>query len=169
MAQSIVKIQYAETQASFPVIERTLKEVKKALNERMEGDWAECEWSFHVDWKPAKAPFKEIVINATADIRLPTWPFRKKAPDDCSTEWMRMLKALVQHEYKHRSILKQHATGLKAALDKKLPRTLEEMTTVAQSWYDSHSVAQDKHDTETDHGFKKGVYLTIPGEPKDER
>jgi hypothetical protein len=95
---------------------------------------------------------------------MPVWTAYKKAPKACQEEWDRMWKKLEEHEDGHRLVHLETLTNMQDTLAKQTNLTADQFKAdFAQMEADGQS-NQDKFDTATGHGSKKGVTLNITPE-----
>ena len=106
----------------------------------------------------------EIVGGHT--IEMPVWTGYTKAPQVCQAEWDRMWKALEKHEQGHALIYAEGVLKLEFTLSGIAEGTITvaELSTHLGNAMAKMEQAQDKFETDTDKGRKRGVVLDPPGE-----
>jgi predicted secreted Zn-dependent protease len=161
MAQPTVKLTYAETKTSFPIIAETLGEVLEALQNRSEPEWGRCTWKMDMDYSGKNGAIKSITLTTSTRIELPTWTGYKNAPQECQDEWNRMLRVLTEHEFQHRSILKIHSAEFKQQLESNPPASADDLEKRTTAWLKEQDNRQKKYDKDSKNGQNEGVYLEI--------
>ena len=148
---------------TFKVAAKTLGGAAKELDKRDE--WGKFDGKIGFDYDSDDNDFvTQVTLKPSYTIQMPVWAGYKKAPKACQEEWDRMWKKLEEHEEGHRLIHLETLAKIQSSLDGKtdLPGAQLE-TDFAQMMQDGQD-NQDKFDTSTGNGSKKGVELTIAEE-----
>ncbi len=150
------------TVQSIKISATTLGDAMKELNKLDE--WGMFDGNIGYDYDTEDGLVTEVRLAPKYTINMPTWSGYDKAPQACKDEWDRMYEALVEHEDGHRQILEDTLDTIEKYLkkasdlpEKQFKADFAKMTKAGQA-------NQDKFDTSTGHGSKKGVDLTVSEE-----
>jgi predicted secreted Zn-dependent protease len=161
-----VKIVWAgKDKSTFKVIAKTLGAAAKELDKRDE--WGKFRGKVGFDYQSDENDYvTEVTLKPSYTIEMPVWANYKKAPKACQEEWDRMWKKLEEHEDGHRVIHLETLTTMQNTLGGQTNLPADQLKTDFAQMENDGQDNQDKFDTATDHGAKKGVELTITDECK---
>ena len=169
MADTKTKIKVAvkwgskDTKSSIKIKAKTLGGALKALEKRDE--WGKFDGKIGYAYKAdSDGLVTAVAIKPSYTIQMPSWDGYKKAPKACQTEWDRMWKALEKHEDGHRLIHLETLAIISDWLDKAEDLTVADFKSTFEAKMKEGQKNQDKFDSATGHGEKKGVTLTIASE-----
>jgi predicted secreted Zn-dependent protease len=152
------------TDNSIKITATTLGDVVKELKKLDE--WGEFKGDVGYDYDTENNIVTELRLTPTYTLRMPTWNGYDKAPKACQEEWDRMWPKLEEHEEGHKQIfldtldkIEKHFGKATNLSGKQLEAEFKKLIKTGQSH-------QDKFDTSTGHGSKKGVELIITDECK---
>jgi predicted secreted Zn-dependent protease len=149
--------------ATFKVNAKTLEGAADELSKRDE--WGKFNGKIDYSYDSDENDFvTNVTLKPSYTIDMPVWAAYKKAPKPCQEEWDRMYKALEKHEDGHRLIHLETLATIETALQGKTDYTSTQLDTDFGQMMTSGQTNQDKFDTSTGHGEKKGVTLTITDE-----
>ena len=153
----------AKNTGTFTVKAKTLGEAAKELSKRDE--WGKFHGKIDYAYESDENDFvTKVTLKPSYTISMPAWAAYKKAPKACQQEWDRMYKALEKHEDEHRQIHQALLETIEKALQGKTDYPASELHTDFAQWMQDGQDNQDKFDTATGNGSKKGVELTITDE-----
>jgi hypothetical protein len=153
----------SKTNSTFNVTAKTLGGAAKELDKRDE--WGKFDGKIGFDYKSDENDYvTQVTLKPSYTILMSVWTAYKKAPKACQEEWDRMWKKLEEHEDGHRLVHLETLTNIQDTLSKQTNLTADQFKAdFAQMEVDGQG-NQDKFDTATGHGSKKGVTLNITDE-----
>ena len=152
-----------EKKSSIKIKAKTLGGALKALEKRDE--WGKFDGKIDYSYKAdGDDNVTEVTLKPSYTIQMPTWDGYRKAPKACQKEWDRMWKKLDEHEDGHRLIHLEALAKISHTLGNETDLSVDQFKSdFAQMMQDGQD-NQDKFDTKTGHGSKKGVELNITKE-----
>jgi predicted secreted Zn-dependent protease len=152
-----------EKKSSIRIGGKTLGEALKELLKR--GEWGEFDGDIGYSAKAdANGHVTEITLNPSYTIEMPTWAGYSKAPKACQKEWDRMWKKLEEHENGHLAIHLDALDKIQDALKQQTDLTASELDSQVARIMKQAQDNQNKYDSSTGNGSKKGVQLNITSE-----
>jgi len=149
--------------STFKVAAKTLGEAAEELDKRDE--WGKFDGKIGFDYDSDENDYvTNVTLKPSYTIEMPVWAGYKKAPKACQEEWDRMYKALEKHEDGHRLIHLETLAKIQDILGKQTDLSADQLKTDYAQMIQDGQDNQDKFDTATGNGSKKGVELTITDE-----
>ncbi len=151
-----------KTDNSIKISSTTLGDAMNELNQLDE--WGEFKGDFAYDYDAADGIVTEIRLAPSYIIRMPTWAGYNKAPKACQDEWDRMYAKLQEHEDGHRQIHQDTLDSIEKFFGKATDYSEKQLKADYAKLTKAGQTNQDKFDTSTGHGSKKGVELVVSEE-----
>ena len=152
----------AKSNTKFQVKAKTLGGAADELSKRDE--WGKFNGKIDYAYKTENDFVTEVTLKPTYTIEMPSWAAYSKAPKACQKEWDTMWKKLEEHENGHMQIHLDTLATIESALKSKTDLTLSQFESDFADMVAEGQKNQDKFDTATGHGSKKGVTLNITDE-----
>ncbi|MFG0307244.1 MAG: DUF922 domain-containing protein [Phycisphaerales bacterium JB040] len=164
MADSTIKVKIKwgakKTTKSIKIDAKTLEGALDKLSRLPE--WGKFEGQIGYQYKADKNKrVTEVTLKPSYEIKMPVWTKYGAASKESKKEWDRMYKALAKHEDGHRLIHLEALAKINAWLTGAEGLSVNEFKSTFEKMMKDGQKNQDKFDSSTDHGAKKGVHLHI--------
>jgi predicted secreted Zn-dependent protease len=151
-----------KTENSIKISGETLEDAMNELNSLDE--WGEFKGDIGYDYDAADGLVTEVRLKPSYLIRMPVWAGYNKAPNACQKEWDRMWAKLEEHEDGHRQIHQDTLDTIEKFFNKASDYPEKQLKADFAKMSKAGQTNQDKFDTSTGHGSKKGVELVVTEE-----
>ena len=151
-----------KNKGSFTISANTLADALKALQKRNE--WGKFDGKIDYDFDSADGVVTKVNLKPTYTIQMPDWSGYSDAPDKCKKEWDRMWAKLDEHEDGHRQVHEDTLTDIQDFLKDQEDLSEKQLKSEIAKRLKDMQTNQDKFDTSTGNGSKKGVELNVAEE-----
>ncbi|MFT5423562.1 MAG: putative secreted Zn-dependent protease [Phycisphaerales bacterium] len=127
-------------------------------------EWGEFDGQIGFAYKAKSKKVTEVTLKPSYVIKMPVWAKYGGAPKGAKKEWDRMYKALEKHENIHRLLHLETYAIITDWLVKAEELTESDFKAQFKKLMTQGQKNQDKFDSSSDHGSKKGVELNIKPE-----